>query len=671
MNAHPGALRLVSKILGEGIRPVPPTPFVEWLPENIVLVDGPQKGELWSAEDAPYLLPIAACLDVDHPCNLVTVRKSQQTGVSILALAWTLYIAHVQPDNILYALPNDGALEDMESSKLANLIDAWHKQIGKTVIGKSSTGNVKGSKQFEKKFGDSSLFLGNANSKMDLSAKTCRFGIKDEVSKWDLLRGGEDPEELFFGRFTAYRRRKTYKILELSTPEVLTDDEFGDEPGHCRVDRSFIRSDQRFWFINCPECGHAQVQFFENLIVDRKHPHKSRYLCEGCGHEITETERVFAVRGGEFRATKEGPDRHPGFHVDAFISLMMSYGDIAEDFLRSENKDENAAKDFHNLVLALAYKIKGNAPDHERLMERREDFEQYVIPADGLLFVGGSDVQHNGIFIELVAFAEDRQSWTVAAEFLPGPTDDPNRGAWELLDEFASRTFLDAYGNERVLDGLTVDGGDGNRTNQVYEWCRRRPGLRFAIKGVDGHGVPAMSQPSNKSVNRRGKKKRFGAAMLWPVGTWTLKSEFYGNLTKPGLAAGRETDPPGYCHFGTYLGEEYFKQITSETYVDTVVKGKRKTGWEQLRRDNHFLDCRVYAMAMAEHLGLTTMRSDDWARLREHYRPEKSPDLFEATPERVVSKRQMAKSGTRRDQNSSGSSPAKDRKRSKWRKRLG
>ncbi|WP_298981541.1 terminase gpA endonuclease subunit [uncultured Roseibium sp.] len=664
MNAHPGALALVSKLLSEGIRPNPAKPFPLWLQENIVLVDGPQKGELWSAEDAPYLVPIAECLDVDHPCNLVTVRKSQQTGVSILALAWSLYIADVQPDNILYAMPNDNALKDMESGKLSPLIDEWHKKIGREVIGKTSTGAVKGSSQYEKRFGDSALFMANANSKLDLSGKTSRYGIKDEVSKWEPLKTGEDPEELFFGRFTAFRRRKAYKILELSTPEVDSDDPLGDEPGHCRIDRSFIRSDQRFWFVRCPECGVAQVQFHQNLLIDRKHLHKSRYLCEGCGHEITETERVFAVRAGEYRPTKEGPDRHPGFHVDAFMSLMMSYGDIAEDVLRSEGRDESAVKDLYNLVYALPYKIKGNAPDHERLLERREEYEQYFIPHEGLLFVGGADVQHNGIFVELVAFAEDRQSWTVSAEFLPGATDDPNRGAWELLDELVSRTFRDAFGNERVLDGLTVDGGDGNRTNQVYEWCRRRPGLRFAIKGVDGHGVPAMSQPSNKSVTRRGKKKRFGAAMLWPVGTWTLKSEFYGNLSKPGLSAGKETDPPGYCHFGGFLGAEYFKQITAETYVDAIIRGKRKTGWEQLRRDNHFLDCRIYAMAMAEHLGLTTMRKDDWAALRERYRPEKDADLFESAPERIANQRKMTET-----QGSSSDTGVADRFRERFRRR--
>ena len=113
MTIHPGALRFVSSHLAEAIRPRPPLPFDEWLTKNVVLVDGPRKGELWSPVDAPYLVEIAKCLSQEHPCNQVTVRKAQQTGASILALAWCLYIAEVTPDNVLYGVPGIDALQDI------------------------------------------------------------------------------------------------------------------------------------------------------------------------------------------------------------------------------------------------------------------------------------------------------------------------------------------------------------------------------------------------------------------------------------------------------------------------------------------------------------------------------------------------------------------------------
>ncbi|MDG4854578.1 MULTISPECIES: terminase gpA endonuclease subunit [unclassified Mesorhizobium] len=624
---HPGALRLAGMALAEAIRPRPPARFREWLPDNIVLVDGPKKGELWALEDAPYLGEIADCLSLEHPCNLVTVRKSQQTGVSILALAWSLYIADTAPDNTIYGLPSIDFLQDMNSQKLQPLIEAWQAKTGKQVIFPSVSRSGSGSTIYEKRFAGGSLMLANANVATDLSGKTTRYGVKDEVSKWQTHVSGDDPETLFFGRFTAFRRTKAFKIFELSTPEIDTGDDLGDLPGHCRIDRSFKRSDQRFWNIACVECGGEFVQAHEGFHLDRLHPHKSFYVCPHCGHIITETERVIGVRNGRYIATLTGPDRHPGFHVDAFISLMMSYEAIAEDILNHSKAGGLGDKGIFNLVYGLPAKVKGNAPEYERLMERREPLAEMKIPADGLILVAGADVQHNGIWTVVVAFGEDRQCWVLGVRFFEGATDNAGEGAWTKLGEFFAKPLGDAFGGWRRIEALAVDGGDGGRTNQVLEWCRRRPNA-YAVKGVGGRGVPAISVPAKKSVTKRGKRKRFGSAMLWPVGTWGLKSELFANLHKPGLRSGEPADPPGYVHFGDFLPKEYFLQLTAEAFVAEVVRGKFHEEWKRLRPDNHCLDAQVYAMAMAEMLGLSTNRADDWAALRERLRPASEPDLL-------------------------------------------
>jgi phage terminase large subunit GpA-like protein len=633
VTVHPGALRAVASSMATKMRPLPPVPFDEWLPKNIVLVDGPRKGELWTAEDAPYLVEIARCLSQEHPCTEVTVRKAQQTGVSILGLAWMLYLAETAPDNMMYAVPSIDMLQDINSGKLQPLIDAWGLKTEKTVIFPDVSRSGRGSTIYEKRFAGGSIYLANANVVTDLSGKTTRYGVKDEVSKWQQLPNGADPENLFFGRFTAFRRQKSYKILGLSTPELDSGDPLGDKPGHCRIDRDFRRSDQRYWYIACPECGAEQVQRDAGLIIDRRHPHKSVMQCTECTHQISEMERVFAVRRGRYIPTLLEPDRHPGFHVDAFMSLMMSYEAIAEDKISYEAKGEAGAKDYHNLVLALPHQMKGNAPDHKRLMERAEQYAAGTIAAGGLLFTAGADVQSYGIYCEAVVFSEDRQSWNVVAEFFEGSTDDPQAGAWLLLEEFLYRDFPDAWGVLRKIEAMAVD--SGYRTNQVLEWCRRHPNT-YAIKGMPGRGVPAISPPQRKSVTKRGKRKRYGSAMTWPVGTWSLKAEFYGNLHKTGLKSGEACDPPGYCHFHGDLGEEYFQQITAEYFTQKLVKGRMHEEWAQRREHNHFLDCRIYAMAMAEHLGLSKLTKSQWAALRRKLEPEIAPDLLSALSQAVA-----------------------------------
>lgn len=629
MTYHFGAVRAVASAMAKAARPTPPVPFDRWLSKNIVLVDGPRKGELWAPEDAPYLIDIARCLSQEHPCNEVTVRKAQQTGVSILGLSWMLYLAENAPDNMMYAVPSIDMLQDINSGKLQPLIDAWSLKTGKVIIFPDISRSGRGSTIYEKRFAGGSIYLANANVVTDLSGKTTRYGVKDEVSKWQTLPNGADPENLFFGRFTAFRRQKTYKILGLSTPELDSGDALGEGPGHCRIDRDFRRSDQRFWNIRCPECQTEQVQKDANLLVDRKHPHRSVMVCIECGHHISETERVAAVRQGRYIATRPEPDRHPGFHVDAFMSLMMDYGSIAEDRIKTEAKGEAGAKDYHNLVLALPYQMKGNAPDHKRLMERCEAYKPGTIPAGGLILTAGADVQSYGIYCEVVAYGEDRQSWNVCAEFFDGATDDPQAGAWLLLEDFFAQEFPDAHGVLRKIEALAVD--SGFRTNQVLEWCRRHPNA-YAIKGMPGRGVPAISAPQRKSVTKRGKRKRHGGAQSWPVGTWALKAEFYGNLHKTGLKAGEACDPPGYCHFHQDLGEEYFQQITAEYFTQKLVKGRLHEEWALRREHNHFLDCRIYSMAMAEHQGLSKLTKSQWAALRARYEPEIEADLLSSAP---------------------------------------
>ena len=64
---------------------------------------------------------------------------------------------------------------------------------------------------------------------------------------------------------------------------------------------------------------------------------------------------------------------------------------------------------------------------------------------------------------------------------------------------------------------------------------------------------------------------------VWPVGTWPLKGAFYADLRKEGRRAGAELDPPGYCHFGAWLDEGYFRQITSEYLVEETYRGRPRT----------------------------------------------------------------------------------------------
>jgi phage terminase large subunit GpA-like protein len=616
--------------------------FVDWLPKNIKLIDGPNAGELWNAAGAPYLPGIAECLGDDHPCTEVNVRKSEQSGASILALAWGMFIADCEPANTLYACPGIEFLRDINNAKLQPLIDAWQKHTRRDGIGGNKppviypqARTMAGSTTFEKVFAGGRLWLANAHSVMDMSGKTAKKGIRDEFSKWQNIPGSGDPDTLFKGRFTAFRRRKNFKILNISTPEVDTGDPSGDTEGHCRITLKFERSDQRFWNCLCPECQKLFVHRFDRFLIDEKHPHRSVYQCD-CGHGVTETERVDAVRAGKWVASVfDELQRQPGFHIDAFISLMMSYEALAEDWL-SSRKSETAKKDYSTLKMGLAYRFRGDAPDHMRLFERREDYRRGHVPPGALLLAIAADVQKRGIYYEVLAVAPNRESWVIEADYFDGATTDHDGGAFLELTNLYHKTWPDAYGQQRRPDTFSID--SNYNAGAVKTWTRMHPGTQ-AVIGRDGWGRPPLSAAAPQDIDYRGKIMKGGATVRF-VGTWPLKSTFYSYVALVAKAEGSSlVYPMGYCHFGQFQDEKYFKQITSEFLADVTVgkvgKGKtpRHTRQEWAVRagaDNHWLDCRIYNMASLDAY-FASFTADDWAHLAaERGIPEdlRTPDLF-------------------------------------------
>ena len=283
-------------------------------------------------------------------------------------------------------------------------------------------------------------------------------------------------------------------------------------------------------------------------------------------------------------------ERHPGFHIDAFISLMMSYEAIARDQIKARKGDETAAKDFANLKLGIPYRFRGTAPDHSRLMERREEgLKRGHIPPRGLLLVGSADVQKRGIYYEVVAFAETRESWVVDCDYIDGDTDSSESPVFEALRKrVVDHNFPDAFGRTRKVDAFGID--TGFNTNAIYAWVRSAQRMHpltgqnvvYALKGDDGWGKQALAFAGPQDIDLAGRKIRKGVA-LWSVGTWPTKASFYAELEKLGVRSGQPFDPPGYVHLPQWVEANYVKQLVSETLSDEIYRGKRVQVWRSPR----------------------------------------------------------------------------------------
>lgn len=611
------ALKLVAHAISVGLKPDPVVLPSEWAEEHLILADGPKAGFRWDRQTTPYAPGILDCLASTTAYTRVSVRKSAQVGLTELMIAWLGSIIDVTPAKAMLIMPTISTAQDFNREKLGPTIDQT-KSLNRKVR-QAASRSAQSSTALSKRFPGGSLILTGANSTADLRSKTVKYLCGDEIDEWPLdLDGQGDPMEMADARQISFHATGDYKKLEASTPTIK---------GQSRIDAAFEAGDQRYFHCPCPHCDTYQRLVFGGSDIDyglkfnTEWPYEAHYICIECGVPIEHHQKRAMVQAGKWIAERPEPGRHPSFHIDALCSLLTTWDKLVEAFLKAKD-DPVKLKAFVNLWLGQAWEERGDAPEWSRLFARRESYAPRTIPPGGLIFTCGCDVQGDGIYYEVVAWGRDRQSWSIDQGFMPGNTADPTDKVWSDLDDLIARRYPDAYGNYWPVDALAID--SGYNTNQVYMWASKHPNAR-AIKGMDGWQKAAISaSPSKVDINWNGQRLKYGA-MLWQVGTWGLKSELYANLRKQGARDGQELDPPGFCHFSEFHDEPYFKQLTSEFLKETNVKGRVIKVWHA-SGPNHLHDCRIYNMAMFEHLGGARLTAEEWDQIvSDRAEPAKGP----------------------------------------------
>jgi phage terminase large subunit GpA-like protein len=441
------------------------------------------------------------------------------------------------------------------------------------------------------------LSIAGANSGTGLRRKTRRVVWFDEVDAYPASAGNEgDPIQLGKKRNETFWNRKT---VAGSTPLIA---------GASRIEEMFESGDQRRYYVPCPHCGHMDFLTFREqtgegarghwMAFDSSSPEAAfataHFVCRRCGCEIRHEHKRSMVERGEWRAAK--PFRgHASFHIWSAYSYSpgASWGHIAKEFVEANKGGPEKLQTFVNTTLGETWVEKGEAPEWRHLYDRAESYERGTVPPGVVLLTAGIDVQADRLVYEVVGWGEDLQSWSIDAGVIPGDTSKPD--TWDEADKLIARTFSGPGGTFAVRF-VGVD--SGFNTSHVYAWARRHPGRVIACKGVSGQRL-MLGTPTSVDVKIDGKRIARGAK-VWPVGVDMVKTELYGwlRLEAPTRESGKPY-PGGYCHFPQH-DEAYFKGITAEQ----LIKVRTKRGFVRLEwsviggRENHPLDCRVYARAV-------------------------------------------------------------------------
>jgi phage terminase large subunit GpA-like protein len=505
----------------------------------------------------------------DPSVHTVAVMKSAQVGYTEALLNTIGY--HIAQDAapILLVQPTLDMAEAFSKDRLAPMLRDTPALKGKVQDARSrDSGNT----LLHKQFPGGHITMAGANSPASLASRPVRIVLFDEVDRYPPSAGTEgDPVTLGSKRQATFWNRK--RLLG-GTPTLK---------GLSRIERAYQASDQRRFCLPCPECGVSHALEWKNVLWDKSdsgEPLDGRvYMaCPNCGAVIEEFQKPAMLAAGEWISGAEF-NGTAGFHISELYSPWRSWREIRDDFLAAKD-DKETLKAWVNTSLGETWEDSGEKVDEHDLAKRREIYPE-VVPAGALVLTAGVDVQADRIEVEVVGWAQNRESWTVAYKIELGDTQQDD--VWEKLDALLLTQWPSESGHVLRISAVGVDSGFS--AQRVYKFCAPRfaRGV-LAVKGMQGPGRP---------VAKRGDPGKIAGPKpphIYILGVDDIKGTIYSFFNA-------ESGEAGFCHWPDDLPDEYFSQLTAEKRVTKYVRGFPRLEWIKTRKRNEALDCRVYAFA--------------------------------------------------------------------------
>lgn len=597
-----GSVKATVARSASGWRPPPKLTVSEWADKEFVLsAESSAQPGRWTT--ISYQREILDAFS-DPRVSFISVMKSARIGWTKILNIVIGYSIHQDPASTMLVQPTGDDAKGYSKEEIAPMLrdvpvlKAIAFEDVDEKIGPKESGNT----IMHKRFPGMILSLTGANSGTGFRRISRKRVLLDEVDAYPESAGSDgDPVKL------ATKRAETFwdrKIGAGSTPLL---------EGASRIKQLFLAGDQRRYHVPCPECGHFDYLVFRPTESGEGHymtwpedkPEQAHFVCSKNGCVIEHKNKRDMLKRGHWLAS-EPFTNHASFHIWAAYSVSpnSTWGDIAREFLEANRNGPAQLKTFINTVLGETWAERGDAPDWQRLYLRREGYKIGTV-SDGVKFItAGVDVQKDRFVYEIVGWGYDKESWSIDAGVIP--CDTGRDESWRNIDELIGRIYESSRG-PLPIRMTAVD--SGYNTNMVYSYARRHVGRVIATKGVDKqHAI--LGAPSPVDVTISGRRIARGCKM-WPVGVGPAKTELYGwlRIDPPTKESGLPF-PIGFCHFPEHP-EDFFKQLTAEH----LVKVAKRTGhtiqeWQVIPgRENHWLDCRVYARAAAYQLGLDRMKA--------------------------------------------------------------
>lgn len=560
--------------------PREPVPTPEWVCANIILPPGSEIKGPFRLDLFPHCREPLECFD-DPLIRIISLQWGSRVGKTVLMQSLLAKIAATNPSPMAFA--------DADQNSVQRVIKRLWKILARVPALEDRCPSPHARSADRVEFPDFTIhgaWSGSASSAADYAALIV---VKNEVDKMTKKKSDEaDFFQLMDERAKGFLRSK---IINGSTPGYK---------GRSRIETARLSGDNRRREVPCPKCNHFQTlktgngktpgglrwQKLHSGLSDPQLAFETAwYECEKCGRKILDHERRAMLNAGIW--VKEGqtivgsgkvigtPARagaHATFGpLGTHYSLLPSitWGRIAQEFLLSRG-DMQKRRNYHNSWEAMTWDEAPQKLPHAQLSERlSREWPRRLIPPWGIFLTRAADVLADGHTYRWVVVA-----WGASAR---GHLID--WGTTSGDDEFRRVIYESWYqhadgGNAMRQTYTLVDSGDGEHTNEVYNFCKPIPGT-FPCKGSQTssfNSLFVLSGLSGESARERDLQLRLGGKALVVVNTertqWWVENFLYGEepadvpngmtlpsdaITDPDLFdeltneyAGRERNEQGY-----------------------------------------------------------------------------------------------------------------------------
>lgn len=468
-----------------------------------------------------------------------------------------------------------------------------------------------------KKIANVDATFGWAGSASELAGQNaCKVMVDERDRMDDNIKGEGDPVEMADGRHVTYSDGQTgiFSTPTIGTIETEVHAVTGLEHWAISDDlgsatwKIWQEGTRHEWMVRCVEkkCREYFAPRFRYLSwPDRKSAEDLveddvGLCCFHCGTIISHKQREMLLESGRAVAPGQWVDENGDVKGDAPYSLTYSqwtsglcspwrdWFTMARRWLAAvRSGDPERVQGVLNIQFGELYSFNSEAPEWQKVAELRTliDYRMGELGADNPIeIVMGVDVQKDRLIYVIRSYHSYMQSFLIDHGEIYSNSESGTEAedVWKALAEFQDRQFGD-YAISRVF----ID--SRYRTPVVFSFVRRHKGWAFPCVGLESADKPLTRKKVD--VTRGGKIRKGG------LSRWAIDSDFFKRWIHARLE--RDRDMEGQFHLPIDATDDYCKQLVAEA---RIVKPSGKVVWVRIRRDNHYLDCEMMALACAYSL---------------------------------------------------------------------